>query len=405
MMKSYLPGMTAGFLLATLVNLPVCAEDWPQWLGPDGSNRVQGEGFLPDLDKYKIAWEKQIGLGYASITVADGKAFAMGHNQEGNETVYCLDASSGKELWRRSYKAELLPRMHKGGPNASPTIDGDRVFTLSKDGRLYSLSVADGSVNWEANLVDIFGIKVPSWGFASSPVLHDGRIFVSSGKVAALDASNGEKLWVSSELYHPGYTTPVVFNNGATEFVAAMDGKGLSILTSRDGVEVARHPSKAQFDMQATTPVILEEGNQIFIAGNMTSELLAFDGASLESKWKTREIKNAMNNSVIVGDVIYGIDGKQGSRNARLVAVSLGSGELIWSRDGFGFGNTIGVGGHILSLSETGELAVSGIDKSAFKEFSRRKVLDSTCWTTPVFANQRIYVRNDLGHLICLSKS
>ena len=112
-----------------------------------------------------------------------------------------------------------------------------------------------------------------------------------------------------------------------------------------------------------------------------------------------------MNNSVIVGDVIYGIDGKQGSRNSRLVAVDLGSGNPLWSQEDFGFGNTIGVGEHILSLSESGELTVSGADKSAYKEFSRRKVLDSTCWTTPVFANQRIYVRNDLGHLVCLSKS
>jgi outer membrane protein assembly factor BamB len=96
----------------------------------------------------------------------------------------------------------------------------------------------------------------------------------------------------------------------------------------------------------------------------MTSELLSFDGANLTSKWKTREIKNAMNNSVIAGDVVYGVDGKQGSRNSRLVAVSLSSGELIWSKEDFGFGNTIGVGEHILSLSEAGELAVTGMNKS-----------------------------------------
>ncbi|MDA7682167.1 PQQ-like beta-propeller repeat protein [bacterium] len=404
-MKTILFQRSAILLLAFTVCLPLAAEDWPQWLGPDGSNQTSGKDFLPDLNKYNIAWEKQIGLGYASITVADGNAFAMGHDQQGKETIYCLEASTGKEKWRKSYDAELIPRMHKGGPNASPTIDGDRVFTLSKDGRLYSLNVQDGSVNWEANLVDIFGIKIPSWGFASSPVLHDGRIIVSAGKVASLDASNGKALWVSQETYRPGYTTPVIFENGATEFVATMDGKGLSILTARGGVEIARHPFKAQFDMQATTPIILKAGSQIFISGNMTSELLAFDGTNLTGMWKTREIKNAMNNSVIADGVIYGVDGKQGSRNSRLVAVSLDSGKLIWSREGFGFGNTIGVGEHILSLSESGELAVSGMNKIAFKEFSRRKILGSTCWTTPIFADQRIYVRNDLGHLICLSKS
>ncbi len=381
------------------------AEDWPHWLGPGRLNHTTGQGFLTDLDQYKIAWEKQIGLGYASITVAHEKAFAMGHDKEGKETVYCLNANSGEEIWRRSYEAQLLPRMHKGGPNASPTIVGDRVFTLSKDGRLYCLAVTDGSVHWETHLADVFQIKIPNWGFASSPVIHDGHLFVSAGKVAALDASTGKQVWVSGETFHPGYTTPVLFKHGATEFVASMDGKGLSILTARDGTEVSRYPFKAQFDMQATTPVILNEGSKIFISGNMSSELLTFNGVELSSDWKSREIKNAMNNSVIVDHVIYGVDGKQGSRNARLVAIDLDSGGLLWAKDGFGFGNTIGVGDHILSLSESGELAVTGIDKDQYKEYSRRKILDSTCWTTPVFANQRIYVRNDLGHLICLSGS
>jgi len=381
------------------------ANDWPQWLGPHGSNQVAGEGFKPDLSGYSVLWEKQIGLGYASITVVGNRAFAMGHDAEGKETVFCLDAASGKAIWQHSYGAELLPRMHKGGPNATPTVQGDRVYTLSKDGQLLCLNVANGDVHWQVNLIDVFQIKMPNWGFASSPVINDGRVFVSAGKVAALDAASGERLWVSATAQHPGYTTPVLFQHGSTEYVAALDGKGLSILTARDGTEVVRHPFKAQFDMLATTPVVLNEGRAIFISGNMSSELLAFDGADLSLRWRSRDIRNAMNNSVIKDKVIYGVDGKQGSRNARLVAVKLEDGKLLWSRDGFGYGNTIGVGDYILSLNESGELAVSGTGRDAYKEFSRRKVLDKTCWTTPVFAQDRIYIRNDQGHLVCLAGS
>jgi len=405
-MKKNIPVLAVGMCLATgLFSNTSKAEDWPQWLGPEGSNQVAGEGFAPDLSHYSVAWEKQIGVGYASITVAEGLAFAMGHDAEGKETVYCLDANTGKEKWHYSYEAELLPRMHKGGPNATPTFDGSRLFVLSKDGQLHSLKVADGSTNWKVNLVEVLGVKVPNWGFASSPVLHDGHIYVAAGKTAAIDAATGDTLWVTSDENQVGYTTPVVFKRDSKEYIAALDGAGLSILQSGDGKELARHPWKAQFNMQATTPVVLDHGNRIFVSGNMNSELLAFDGAALSSVWNTKEIKNAMNNSVIAGGVIYGIDGKQGNRNSRLFAADLSSGNILWTKDGFGFGNTIGVGDHILSLNEAGELAVTDINKLAFKEVSRKKVLDSTCWTTPVFANQRIYVRNDVGHLICLSKS
>ena len=404
-MKNFSIWAVGACLTAGVFSTTGLAEDWPQWLGPQGNNQVAGEGFAPDLSDYSVAWEKQIGVGYASITVAEGLAFAMGHDAEGNETVFCLDASSGKEKWHYSYEAELLPRMHKGGPNATPTFDGDRVFILSKDGQLHSLKVADGSTNWKVNLAEVFDIKVPNWGFASSPVLHDGRIYVAAGKTAAIDAASGNTVWVTSEANQAGYTTPVVFERASKEYVAALDGAGLSILHAADGKEMARHPWKAQFNMQATTPVVFDDGNRVLVSGNLNSELLSFDGAGLSSLWNTKEIKNAMNNSVIVDGVIYGIDGKQGNRNSRLFAADLSSGNILWTQDGFGFGNTIGVGDHILSLNEAGELAVMDVNKLAFKEVSRKKVLDSTCWTTPVFANQRIYVRNDVGHLICLSKS
>ncbi len=379
------------------------ASDWPHWLGPDGSNRTTDTAFQADLAKYKPAWEAKIGRGYSSVIVAGGKAFAMGHDEKTGETVFCFDAATGKELWKHAYPAELLPRMHPGGPNASATVVGNRVLTLSKDGQLFCLNSADGTKVWEVKLPAALGVPVPQWGFGSSPVVSGKQILISAGKVAALDVETGKTIWVSKEEYPAAYATPVPFELNGQPFIAAMNGKGLSVLSGKDGAELGHRPLKAQFDLLAPTPIVLEQGKRIFISANASSELLAFDGKTLSVVWETKDLKNALNNSVAVNGTIYGIDGRQGTPTCRLVAMNLADGKVLWTKDAFGYGTTIGVGDTLLALTENGELVTAKISPTAYAELGRTQILGKTCWTTPTVANGRIYARNDQGALVCLS--
>ena len=388
-----------GFCLGAL-NLH--ASDWPRWLGPDGSNRTSDPAFQADLAKYTPAWEAKIGRGYSSVIVAGGKAIVLGHDEQTGETVFCLDAATGKELWKHAYPAELLPRMHPGGPNASATVVGDRVLTLSKDGQLFCLNVKDGTKVWEAKLTAAMGIEVPQWGFGSSPVVSGKTVLASAGKVIALDLDTGKTLWVTQGEQTAAYATPVPFARNGVSYIAAMNGKGLSVLSAKDGAELAHRPMTAQFNLLATSPVVLEQGNRIFMSGNASSELLTFDGKTLTPVWTGKDIRNALNESIVVGDTIYGIDGRQGTP-ARLVAVNLADGKLRWAKDSFGYGTTIGIGDALLALTETGELIAAKMKPDGYEETGRLQILGKTCWTTPTVAHGRIYARNDQGNLICLS--
>jgi len=393
---------TAALLSLCLGVSALSASDWPHWLGPDGSNRTTDAAFQADLAKYKPAWEAKIGKGYSSVIVAGGKAFVLGHDEKTGETVFCLDAATGKELWKHAYPAELLPRMHPGGPNASATVVGDRVLTLSKDGQLFCLNVKDGTKVWEAKLPAAMGIEVPQWGFGSSPVVSGKTVLASAGKVIALDLDTGKTLWVTQGEQTAAYATPVPFARNGANYIAAMNGKGFSVLSAADGAELVHRPMTAQFNLLATSPVVLDRGNRIFISGNASSELLTFDGKALTPVWTGKDIRNALNESIVVGDTIYGIDGRQGTP-ARLVAVNLADGKLRWAKDNFGYGTTIGIGDSLLALTETGELIAAKLKPDSYQETGRMQILGKTCWTTPTVANGRIYARNDQGALVCLS--
>ena len=387
---------------ATAPLLTADARDWPKWLGPDGNNSIEGAAI--DLSRFSEAWTTNVGAGYSAIVEADGRAFTIGHDTKSSETVYCFDAATGKEIWHYTYDAELLPRMHSGGPNATPTVVGDTVFTISKDGQAIAFNAATGDVKWKKDLAASMDIEVPQWGFGSSPVVDGDRLYASAAKVVALNARSGEAHWTSSNSNGPAYATPVPFSKDGKRFLVNMDSDGVSIVNATDGSETARHAFKSDFNLNATTPEVLEGGNLVFVSGNKSSEMFKFDGTSLTSVWSSKDIKNAMNNSVIHDGVIYGIDGKQGQRSARFVAVDAKSGERIWEQDEFGFANVIGVGDTILALTEKGDLVTVKRSKAGYSETSRKTVLGDTCWTTPVYANGRIYVRNNVGKVICLSE-
>ena len=147
--------------------------EWTQFLGPNSDDTVSKDSlFNSDLKKWQKAWEVNVELGYSATALVGDFIYTMGHDGKNTETVYCLDVKTGKTVWTHKYKGILLDKQHTGGPNATPTIEGDKVYTLGKEGQIFCLNKADGSVVWKADLKAISGQKLPNWGYSSSPVIH-----------------------------------------------------------------------------------------------------------------------------------------------------------------------------------------------------------------------------------------
>ena len=52
---------------------------WPQWRGPDRDGLSKETGWVADGAKENL-WEMNIGIGYSSVSIADGRLFTMGYN-------------------------------------------------------------------------------------------------------------------------------------------------------------------------------------------------------------------------------------------------------------------------------------------------------------------------------------
>ena len=90
--------------------------------------------------------------------------------------------------------------------------------------------------------------------------------------------------------------------------------------------------------------------------------------------------------------------------NGPIKCVDVKTGEVKWEQPGFGPGNVVLVDGHLLALSDTGELYLIKADPSGYREVAKTKVLDGKCWTTPVISNGRIYARSTT-EAVCLDVS
>jgi len=132
----------------------LCADDWPNWMGPNKNGIISGN---PPADPGKTNWRSKVGIGFSSVVVVGDRLITMGHDgnkTNGKETVWCLDVKTGEPLWSDSYAAPLLDNLHVGGPAATPLIDGDRVYTLSRDGQLHCYSLDKGKRLWQRSMME-----------------------------------------------------------------------------------------------------------------------------------------------------------------------------------------------------------------------------------------------------------
>lgn len=395
--------MVALGLLATLWVTGVTAGDWPRWRGPDANGISQETGWNSEWGEkgVPVLWKAQVGTGYSSLAVAGGQLFTLGH-RDGKETLYCLDAETGQEIWKHTYPAELVANLHKGGPATTPTIHKGTVYSMSRDGRLMALTADTGKLLWETKLIGQTADKVPEWGFSSSIVVEGNLLLLETGGVAAFDPATGKLVWHAGK-YKLGYGSPELFTHSGKRYAASLNNQNVQIVDVATGREVTTSEWITSYDTNSTTPIAV--GDELFISTgyNRGCELLQFSGTELKQLYETKTMGNHMNNSILWEDHLYGVHGNSHNPSqCALRCIEWKTGKQKWSQRGCGCGSLILADGKLIVLSDQGQLSIVKATPAKFEMISQQQVLSGECWTSPVLANGRIYCRSSDGELAAL---
>jgi outer membrane protein assembly factor BamB len=379
--------------------------DWPNWRGPDHNGVSKETGWLSTwpAEGPKQLWKTSVGAGFSSIVVANGRAYTMG-NRDNTDIVYALDAESGRVLWRHSYPADLEAYLYEGGPNATPTVEGKVLYTVGRRGQLFCLDTESGKEIWSKNLVKEFALNEPPrdwWGITGSPLVEGELLIINAGTFGvAVAKKSGKPVWSSGK--EPcAYASPVLFESNGQRTVAIFGGKAVAALDPKTGKELWQFQWKTSWDINAADPIVAD-GQMFVSSGYGTGGALLKLGAGAPTLvWKSKDLHNQMNPSVLIGDHLYGVSGQE-RVSAELRCVEFRTGKVRWSERFSTMGSLMAADGRLIALNEKGELLVARAVPDSFQQLARAQVLGGKCWTVPILSNGRIYCRNARGDLVCL---
>jgi outer membrane protein assembly factor BamB len=390
--------------LATMFALAasVGAADWPCWRGPDHtgiSKETHWRDSWPAAGP-PIAWRANVGTGFSAVAVSGGRLYTLG-NTDDQDTVYALDALTGKQIWKHSYDAPRDPKAFEGGPTSTPAVDGDRVYTLSRRGDLFCFDAPTGKIIWSKNIATDTDQRVPGWGLSGSPIVHENLLLLNVGDAGlALDKLTGKVVW-TSERKDAGYSSPLPFRRGDGWFAVFSSEDGYVAVNARTGKEFWRINWPTRYGVNAADPIIADD--QVFISSgyNKGTALFPMTAGEPTAVWKNKVLRTQINSAVLIDGYVFGIDGDSGAK-AKLTCVEFKSGTVRWSEPAVGYGSLMAANGRLIVLSDEGELMIAPASPEKFAPSAKAKVLDGKCWTVPVLANGRVYCRNASGELVCV---
>ena len=371
------------------------ADDWPQWGGPERDLIWRETGLVDQLPSGELpqVWSAPIAAGYAGPAVADGRVYVTDRVADENlERVHCFDVATGEPLWNHRYDAHYSIS-YPLGPRATPTVDGDRVYTLGAMGHLFCLDTESGDVYWQKDLPTEFEVKLPTWGMAAAPLVDGDQLIVLVGGtngalVVSFDKQTGAERWRALEDPAVGYCAPVIMEFGGHRQLIVWHPEAVSAVDPTNGQPLWKVPFDVRYGLCIPTPRQL--GRRLFITSFYDGPLMIDLGSSgTEPKvlWRTdagnTEIKNnslhaIMCTPIVTDEAIIGV-GSYGE----LRCLDPASGEILWETyDATGkgrwwnafivpLGEPASAGGKALLSNEQGELILARLTRSGYQELGR----------------------------------
>lgn len=370
---------------------------WPQWDGPELTGISEEEAWVSEGVEEDL-WRFEAGLGYSTVSVSDGRVFTMGHDKQAHQdTVWCLGALSGDVIWSYSFLSDIWDLAHEGGTVNTPSVDGDRVYALNREGNFFCFEAETGALVWHTFLLgegNKHELAYSKWGFSASPLVVGEELFLNCGKLLSIDKATGEVKWASNQ-YGDAYGTPIAFEHDGKPVLATLNGNGVGVVSRVDGSEIyAQEFGGTNRGINGATPVLIDDSLFVSSGTLPAGARFAFGDDGLIPVWQNREMVNSFSGCVRVGELLYGFD------KSILKCLDF-DGNSVWQERGIGNGAVMAAGDRLLVMGGTGELIVAHATPVGYEELSRTPLFEEgRYWTKPILVNGIVYCRSSKGSLV-----
>ena len=377
------------------------ASDVTQWRG---ANRDGAQaGFTAPASwpaQLTQRWKIEVGTGYATPIVVGNRVYLFSRQGE-EEVMSGIDAASGKVIWRTAYTAPFemnsAARPHGPGPKSTPVFFNGRLYSIGMTGAVTAFDAATGKQLWQKP----GSMPVPMYtSHAFSPVIEGNTVIFhvgghNKGALTAFDLNTGQVRWEWSG-DGPGYGSPIVVDiGGVRQLVTITQGKLVGVNAATGALLWEQALVSPNFT-NSITPV--RYGDTVIVWGHggpMTAFTITRSGSQWATApaWEAADLPGRMSNSVIDGDVMYGLT----SRNmGQYYVMDAKSGKTLWSSEPRAAAQAalVRAGNILFSLENDSELVVFRATRTGLEELKRYKVADADTWTQPAISGNRIFVKD-----------
>ena len=374
------------------------SQDWPQWRGIGRDSKVTGftapAAWPAEL---KQEWKVSVGFGDATPALSGNKIY-LNTRQGDQELILCLDAATGKELWRNQYPSVAVtgPAISHPGPRSSPAVANGKVVTFGASAILSCLDANTGKVIWRRENPTN---TVPQFFTGMSPLIVDNMCIVhvgtnNNGEVLALDLNTGNEKWKWSG-DGPAYASPSVMTVDGKKHLIVQTEKNLMALNLTDGKPLWQVPTPVQQRFyNCVSPYI--DGQTIYYTGQGTGmKALKVEKSGNEyitkELWSNPGVGAKWNTPVLKDGFLYGFTDQK-----RIYCVSAVTGQTAWIDNAVNgdFATIVDCGSVIIGLPVTSNLIVFKPESAAYTEVAKYKVSETAIYSYPIISGNQIYIKD-----------
>jgi outer membrane protein assembly factor BamB len=359
-----------------------------------------------------LLWSNlDLAKGYSSPSFGARSIYITGNTgtNDAKDILFALNMD-GKILWQ----TEMGRAWTGSNPEsrATPTVEGNRVYTCSGFGDLACIDATTGKMIWSYKASELNKGTFGTWGIAESILVDGNKIYFSPGgpetMTIALNKATGNVIWKSASLNDkPGYVSPILINyagkkmivNVSLGHVFGVDASNGEILWKVSHGQ-SSDPNMAQWDLIKCTTPLYKDGMVYVTGGYDTGGMMikiASDGKNANVIWTDSNLDNHHGGVVLVDGYIYGSNWIN-NNNGNWCCIDWKTGKKMWEERWNTKGSIISAEGMLYLYEEkNGNVALLKVNPEKFELVSSFKVTQGNAgpfWAHPVIHNGVLYIRH-----------